>query len=183
MSIHTATNAPSLALAGRLEVIGLTDVLQILGVSRRTGVLYVEREDPPDRGEIELSNGKIVRAELAATPERIGAVLVRRQSLDAQTLGEALEHQRSVAPWKPLGTVLLEMNALEPGDLAEGLAEQIEESVATILSWTNGVFRFRTLQQEEPPQSKGMVLGVALDAQQLLLEAARRWDEAGGQDH
>jgi len=173
-------NPPSLALAGRLEVISLCDVLQILGASRRTGRIQVERENPPERAAIELVEGKIVHTELAPSQQRLGAVLLRRQRLDPDDLGEALRRQSAAAPWKPLGAVLLEMGAVEPGDLAEGLAEQIEESVSVVLSWNEGVFRFRTgLGSEEPVRpSAGLSFGVALDAQQLLLEAARRWDES-----
>ncbi|MDQ7006890.1 MAG: DUF4388 domain-containing protein [Acidobacteriota bacterium] len=167
---------PSLAFAGRLEAIGLAEVLQILGATRRSGILQVEQEEPPERGEIEMEDGRIVRAALSPAPERLGAVLLRRRAVDPQILGQALERQAAVAPWKPLGTVLLEMGALEPGDLAQGLAEQIEEAVAVILSWKSGVFRFRTPAPTRP-RPEQTVLGVALDTQQILLEAARRWDE------
>ncbi|HHN73900.1 MAG TPA: DUF4388 domain-containing protein [Acidobacteria bacterium] len=170
------TTRPTLAFAGRLEGISLAEVLQILGATRRSGLLQVEQEDPPERGEIEMEDGRIVRASRSPVPEPLGAVLLRRRAVDPQVLGQALERQAAVAPWKPLGTVLLEMGALEPGDLAESLAEQIEEAVAVILSWRSGVFRFRTPapRHSQPGQT---LLGVALDTQQTLLEAARRWDE------
>ncbi len=169
-------STPSLLLAGRLEAISLPDVLQILAVSRRSGVLRVDCEELFDVGEIEISEGRIVRADVKHGPERLGTVLVRRQSLEPRVLGEALKKQSAAARWKALGTVLLEMEAIGPGELAEGLVEQIETAISVMVSWKSGVFRFRS-PRETPQRGGAGLLGVSLDTQEILLEAARRWDE------
>ncbi len=170
------SSIPTLVLAGRLEAISLADVLQVLATSRHDGVLAVEREDPPDRGEIEFVEGRVVRASVSRLPERIGALLLRRRALDPDTLTEALGRQSGAYAWKPLGAVLLEMGALEPGTLAEALAEQIGEHTAVMLTWSRGVFRFRT--SPAAPIAPSRFVGVALDTRELLLDAARRYDEA-----
>jgi hypothetical protein len=167
--------APSLALAGRLEAIPLADVLQVLATSEHDGVLDLEREDPPERAEIELVRGRVVRAELAHLPDRIGVTLLRRNLLHPDHLGEALHRQSAGYSWKPLGTVLLEMGVVEPGALAEAFAEQIGEQMAALLTWNRGVFRFRITPRSEIAPSR--VVGVALDTRELLLDAARRCDE------
>ncbi len=170
---------PQLVLAGRLETIPLADVLQLLAASGRDGVLVVEHEDPPEHGEIELAGGRVVRAEVRHLSEKIGTLLLRRRKLDPDALGEALRRQSAACAWKPIGTVLLEMGAIEPGALAEALVDQINEHAAVLMTWDRGVFRFRvpTGAEAERRSGRGLV-GVGIDARELLLEAARRCDEA-----
>lgn len=170
--------SPTLALSGRLERIGLADVLQILAAGRHSGTLTVERENPPARGEIELIDGRVVRATTSGTPQRLGMHLLRRGSLDADILADALARQSSAAAWKPIGTVLVEMGAIQPGDLGEALVEQMGECAAAMLRWDQGVFRFRVREAPQPSASEATTVGVALDPQEILLEAARRVDES-----
>lgn len=170
-------SAPSLLLSGRLEAIPLADVVQVLAHAGRDGVLVAESEDPRARGEIELIQGRVVRAEAKPAPRRLGTILVHRGTVDIDTLDRALLRQSSAAPWKPIGTVLLEMGALDAQELARGLEEQIEAAVAEILAWNRGVFRFRGWGAEERTGLAHEV-GVALDAHELVLESVRRWDEA-----
>lgn len=169
-----AAPGPGLVLAGRLEAIGLGDVLQVLAAARRDGVLTVERDDPPGWGEIELSGGRVVRAEVSHLPGRVGGALLRRRTVDPDTLGEALRRQSAGHGWKPLGAVLVEMGAVEGAELADALRDQIGEHARVMLTWERGVFRFRSglRQAAEAPA------GIGLDPREVLFEAARRADEA-----
>ncbi|GEM_PF-5655743 len=169
--------APPLVLSGRLEAIGLGDVLQILSASEHSGVLSVEREDPLERGEIELAAGRVVRAEISGGPEPLGTMLLRRGTLDPKALGMALRRQAASAAWKPLGTVLMEMGAVQPGDLGEALVEQMGACASEMLRWERGLFSFRRRDPRRSPASPSM-MRVALDTQEILLDAARRYDES-----
>ncbi|MFN7965260.1 MAG: DUF4388 domain-containing protein [Acidobacteriota bacterium] len=173
-----SSTIPTLVLAGRLEAIALADIVQILSAARRDGVLTIEREDPPEQGAIRFSAGRVVGAEIAGSTDRVGSALLRRRVLDPDLLGEAVRRQSNGLAFKPLGTVLLEMGAIEMDVLAQVLAEEIEAKVSEILTWNEGVFRFR-VAHDELSRSTDSSFGVALDPQSLLLEAARRWDEAG----
>jgi hypothetical protein len=55
------------AFQGRLEEVPLADLLQLLGATRKTGVLSLERG--PDRGTVHVRGGTIVRCALAGHPE------------------------------------------------------------------------------------------------------------------
>lgn len=173
-----SSQIPSLVLAGRLEAISLADIVQILSTARRDGMLTVEREDPPERGEIQFSAGRVVGAEIVGAADRVGSALLRRQALHPDLLGEAVRRQSTALTFKPLGTVLFEMGAVDVAVLAEVIAEEIEGKISEILAWTEGVFRFRVVQDDVTRATNGP-FGVALDPHTLLLEAARRWDEVG----
>jgi hypothetical protein len=164
-----------------LEFAGLPEILQILAASRREGVLSVEREDPPERAEIELVRGRVIGVRVSGPQEPVGELLQRLSHLDPGQLASALEAQAAMTPRPPLGTLLLEMGAVQPGDLAGALAEQIEAAIAGLLDWDSGLFRFHT---RGPGAGRGtnarQDLGVALDPNELLMSAAQRRDEAAG---
>lgn len=165
-----------LALSGRLEAVPLSDVLQILAHSARTGKLTIERDDPPQRGELEFRDGRMIQARLFPVPEPLGAVLLRHSALQADVLGEALRRQSSAARWKPLGQVLLEMNALDEPQLEHALSEHMQQIAGVILSWDRGVYRYYTAFRQ--PEQTAADVDVALDPHRVVLEAARRRDEA-----
>jgi len=163
-------------LSGRLEVVTLADILQLLAAGSHSGILSLEQAEPPEWAEIELLEGMVIRAELSSTPEALGALLLRREAIEAAALGKALERQSAAAPWRPLGSVLLEMHAVEPGALATALTEQIEHTLSRALTWTEGVFRFRV--REEGLTEAADEVRVQLDSRQLLIAAAHRADES-----
>jgi len=174
--VVTERSAPSLLLSGRIEAVPLAEVLQLVAGSGRDGVLLVESEEPPARGEIEIVGGRIVRAEIASSPLPLGRVLLRRGAVSEGALSTALSRQSSAAGWRPLGELLLEMNAVDVGELAAGLAEQIEARAAAILGWRRGVFRYRTWESTSRT-ALSCEVGVALEPHELLLESARLADE------
>jgi hypothetical protein len=177
----TGRASPSLVLAGRLEFAGLPEILQILAASRREGVLSVEREDPPERAEIELVRGRVTGVRVSGPQEPVGELLQRLSHLDPEQLAAALDAQSAMTPRPPLGTLLLEMGAVQPGDLAGALAEQIEAAVAALLEWDSGLFRFHTRVPGAGRRAgAGQELGVALEPNELLMSAAQRRDEAAG---
>lgn len=161
---------PSLVLSGRLEVIALADVLQVLATAQHSGELEVENEHQPERARLVMQEGRVVAASLGPISDRVGARLLHHNRVAADVLGEALHRQMTVAPWRPIGDVLIEMDAVEPRDIEHVMVEQIRETVALMLSWSHGLFRFRTLTAEEA--SVRPTVGVALDTQEVLLQAA-----------
>lgn len=178
--MRTGQTSPSLVLAGRLEFVGLPEVLQVLAASRRDGVLSIEADAPVGKAEIEFTRGRITGVTISRPHEPLGALLQRRSQLDSGRLAEALETQARMNPRPILGMLLLEMGAVEPGDLAGALAEQIEAAVAELLDWREGLFRFHTRPVGGAVTARGrsQQLGVALEPNELLMNAAQRRDES-----
>lgn len=172
----SSARVPSLLLSGRLEAVCLGDVLQMLAHSHQAGVLDIERDDGQERGEIEIIHGRIVRADIVSSPARLGSLLQDRGHVGEGELNKALRRQSTAAAWKPLGSVLLEMGAVDPLDLADSLVEQIERNASVMLGWERGVFRFRAWGTRTRTGLAPEV-GVAVEPQELLLEAARFQDE------
>ncbi|HEV7500480.1 MAG TPA: DUF4388 domain-containing protein, partial [Vicinamibacteria bacterium] len=75
---------------------------------------------------------------------------------------------------KRQGKVLVEMGALSPKDLWEGVQFQVKEIVYTVFQWDDGQFHF---EESSLPEKERIT--VDLDIQDLILAGLRRVDAGG----
>lgn len=158
-----------MAIKGSLKEASLPDVLQLLSMGEKTGVLNVT--DRNNFGNIYLQKGKVVYSTLVNRMDRIGDLLLRDKKITEVQLRDAVKHQQSGQQNKRLGEILVEMNAITAGEMERYLRIQIEDTIYTMLNWDDGFFHF------EPDQSLDSKLNVALPTNDLLLEGARKVDE------
>ena len=87
-----------MGLEGTLRVFSLTDIFQMLGLQRKTGVLSVEGED--DTITISFLGGQVVAAESTARrlDNRLGNLLIRAGYVSQEQLDRILEVQRETQP-------------------------------------------------------------------------------------
>ncbi len=160
-----------MSLDGNLRVFSLTEILQMLGMQRKTGILTVE--GPKDTITLGFSSGNVVSVESSSNPidNRLGALLVKAGRLSANDLSLALENQKKGA--ERLGRLLLRQETVRPEDLREALRIQIHGILFTAFGWVDGRFRFAP----QPTVDHDAELFPALATESILLEAARTFDE------
>jgi CheY-like chemotaxis protein len=125
-----------MSLLGRLEDLSLTDIVQIVYLSRRTGVLEIIND--AGRHTVMFRQGQVVNA---ASPEQpdlvsflIGSGLIAREHA-------ATVHQMEDSGI-PAGTVVLEMNLLSPEALADAIRQRVLNVVTPLLQSKEGEFNF-----------------------------------------
>uniref|UniRef100_A0A7C4YC60 Tetratricopeptide repeat protein n=1 Tax=candidate division WOR-3 bacterium TaxID=2052148 RepID=A0A7C4YC60_UNCW3 len=158
-----------MAIKGSLRAASLPDVIQMLSVGRKSGVLSVTN------GEIFIfiyfENGKITGLDSVNRQYRIGELLIKNGSITEEQLENALMVQKENKD-KLLGEILLEMKFIDENALKKAITEQVKEGLYNAFTWEDGYFSF------EPGESKVKKVGkISIDAQDLLLEAARIVDE------
>ena len=158
-----------MAIKGSLREASLADVLQLLAMGQKTGCLSVT--DRENVGAIYFEHGRISYAALANRRDRLGDVLVRSGVISAEELQRALDAQGARRGQK-LGEVLVAMGAISAEDLESAVRGQIEQIVFFLFSWTTGTFNF---EPDVMPQEHAFL--VAMHAESMLLEGARRVDE------
>ena len=158
-----------MAIEGPLRELGIQEVLQMLDLAQKTGVLTVRSERLMDEAVAHLLDGNIVFASRRRSMRLLGQQMLREGKLTERELERALELQQK-DPSQRLGAILLEMGTLNPEDLHEQLRFQIEETIYDLLAWDEGYFRFE--ESTEPPASP-----VRVRVDSLLMEGARRIDE------
>jgi hypothetical protein len=160
-----------MAIEGPLRELAITDVFQLLDLSRKTGVLTVRSEVRDRPALVRFERGAVVGAEFPETSRRLGHLLLRAGKITEGELELARRHQQS-NPGRSLGSVLMDLGYVSETDLGRQLRFQVEETVFELIRWKDGYFRF----EESPPNDNGS-LPFRIATESLLMEAARRIDE------
>ncbi|HEX8431624.1 MAG TPA: DUF4388 domain-containing protein, partial [Longimicrobium sp.] len=160
-----------MAIEGPLRELALSDVFQLLDLSRKTGTLTVTHESRHRPAVIRFDRGGVVGAELGEAHERIDHLLLRAGKVTERHVEEARRVQQG-APGKPLGVILVESGAVSAQEVARQLRFQIQEAVFELMQWKDGYFRFEEGQAPPPGPTT-----LRVPTESLLMEAARRIDE------
>jgi len=160
-----------MALQGTLKDFALPDILQLIGMQRKTGILTMESDE--DSVTVQFFQGKVVGADtrLRKLEESLGSVLVRTGKITAAQLEEALASQRQTL--QRLGYVLVKSGALSEEELREALRTQICQIVYRLFRWRDGRYNFAPMDHLEYDRD----LTIPVAAETLLMEAARMIDE------
>ena len=160
-----------MAIEGALAELSIQDVLQLLELAHKTGVLTVRSERLNDEAIVHLSRGAIVFAVRRRSTRRLGQLLIRAGKLTQRELDRALELQRS-DPTRRLAEILLEMGSVGEEELERQLRFQMEETIYEVMPWDEGYFKF-----EERGEIGEQRLLARVRVESLLMEGARRIDE------
>lgn len=160
-----------MAIEGPLKELGFQDVLQLLELARKTGILAIRSERLNDDAVVHFDRGDIVFAMRRRSTRRIGQLLLRAGKLTERELERALAIQQQ-NPGPRLAEILLEMGSVTEPTLKTYLRFQVEETIYDLMSWDEGRFRF---DEEAELRLERVHVRVRVDA--LLMEGARRIDE------
>lgn len=160
-----------MAIEGPLAELSLQDVLQLLELAHKTGVLTIRSDRMNDEAIVHFTRGAIVFAVRRRSTRRLGQLLIRAGRLTQRELDRALEIQRS-DPTRRLAEILLEMGSVGEEELERQLRFQMEETIYEVMPWDEGYFKF-----EERTEIGDQRLLARVRVESLLMEGARRIDE------
>ncbi|MEO8362262.1 MAG: DUF4388 domain-containing protein [Vicinamibacteria bacterium] len=156
-------------LKGNLSALPLPELLIQLRRSSSTGILSVELEGT--RKAIYFHNGRVVFATSNSPNDRLGETLLRLGKISVEEYELSLQQ---ISHGRRQGKVLIEMGAMAPQDLWEGVETQVREIVFSLFEWSAGEFVFESTSL---PQKEKVT--VSFDALTLVLEGLRRIDPEG----
>jgi CheY-like chemotaxis protein len=169
-----------MSLVGNLEDLGLGEILQIVSLSRKSGVLALHSRGR--EGKVVFRQGMVVRAISSSYQQTLGEVLVQKGVLDVGTLSKALAFQEEEGFRERLGTVLISRFGIADGIIEEVVREQIEKVVYSLFAWAEGTFDFELQESVEVSDAIRMdplqfMLEQGLNPQFLAMEGSRIIDE------
>jgi CheY-like chemotaxis protein len=132
------------SLLGRLEDLSLTDIVQIVFLSRRTGILEIV--DDEGRHTVLFRNGLIVNASAPRHPDLV-AWLRQRGLIPADAVGTIRKMEDSGIP---CGTAAVEMNLISQDGLAAAVKDRITTVLAPLLQSREGEFNFLLAETMKP---------------------------------
>jgi CheY-like chemotaxis protein len=124
------------SLLGRLEDLSLTDIVQIVYLSRRTGVLEIV--DDRGRHTVLFRQGLVVNASSPEHPDLLAYLVARGLIPEAAVPGLRQMEENGI----PYGTAAVEMNVIKASDLGNAIHERIVSVVAPLLQSREGEFNF-----------------------------------------
>ena len=125
-----------MSLLGRLEDLSLTDIVQIVFLSRRTGVLEII--DSAGRHTVLFRHGLVVNASGPDHPDLITFV-AQRSAIPPDTVRLVRQMEDTGVA---CGTALIEMNVLTADKLVEAIRDRILSVVTPLLQSRDGEFNF-----------------------------------------
>ena len=124
-----------MSLLGRLEDLSLPDIVQIVFLSRRTGILEII--DNNGRHTVLFRQGLIVNASSPASPDLLSDLITR--GFVPRKHEAAL---RETEEDTPVGTYIVEMKILSKGDLADAIRSRVMNVINPLLGSEQGEFNF-----------------------------------------
>lgn len=153
-----------LILHGRIEETSVPELLKSILGSGETGVLTFRNADVTK--SVHLHMGRVVYARSSDPDERLGEDLLLRGKI---TVRQYLEASRLISPGRRLGTILVELGALEPEDLIGAVEHHVKEILLDVFTWSHGEYE---LVMTEPGHED--VIALNLPTEGLILEGIRR---------
>lgn len=165
-----------MSLVGNLEDLGLGEILQIVSLSRKTGVLSLTSGGR--EGSIFFRKGQVVRASSSTFQQSLGEVLVQKGVVDLAVLRKALSVQQEQGFRELLGVILIKNFGVSQKIVEEVVREQIENVVFSLFAWAEGSFDFEVNNDIEAVDGTRMdplqfMLDQGLNPQFLAMEGTR----------
>jgi len=160
-----------MALAGTLKDFGLPDIVQLIGLQRKTGTLHLTTGG--ESVKVIFENGNIVAAEssLARPSDRIGNALVTQGAISQEQLNQALSVQKQTM--QRLGHVLISEQIVSEDVLSKAVEAQLFQVVFRLFRWREGNYNFETQNTVDYERTGAVSLG----ADFVLMEGIRMVDE------
>lgn len=160
-----------MALHGNLDDFSLPEILQLIAVQQKSGVLKLTAGD--DVAVIFFEGGRVVstRDRRRNAKDPLKPFLVRTGRLTEAQLKqvETIESESR----RELTDILLSGNYTTSEQLAKALEEQVQDTLHQLLTWKSGTYHFSGDARTVPK----FAVNVRLNTEGLLMESMRRIDE------
>ena len=170
-----------MSLVGNLEDLGFGDILQIVSLSRKSGVFLVQ--DEARKAKIIFRNGEVLCAFTNFERQDLCRGLVERGEMDAQVAAAAQRRFRQNAGRLGIADCLLSEN-VPAAKVENAVRQEIEKVVFGIFSWADGEFSFELKEIDEDlarvrANPYQLIHPSGINPQFLAMEGTRHYDEAG----
>jgi CheY-like chemotaxis protein len=165
------------ALAGDLDAIAMSEILEMLAEQGQSGILRVVNTETNARIEIFFRNGRVDFAGAVGVADEflLGRFVVDHGDLAPEQLDQVLAARgRSMAAVPLFGADLIARGLITRDALMRAMVRQTSELAYEALRWRGGFFQFRRTE-ELSLLARDAALQINVD--RMLLEGYRRVDE------
>jgi hypothetical protein len=161
-----------MSLVGSLEDLGLGDILQIVSLSRKSGLLLLRSDE--GEGRIVFCEGLVRAAFGKGEPEDLKGLLLTGGFISEEEFDRAAE--TAAAHDDPVADVLAQLPNFSKERIDSLRRERVERSVFRMFGWKTGEFSFE-IRDDVDERDRELLLPTGINAQYLTMEATRLGDE------
>ena len=158
-----------MALKGRLEDFGITQLLNLINLARKTGTLYLEGAQK--NSYLCFREGKLIYAALEGVEDSLPAILQRANVFSAEQV-RMIQTNMAGRTDRDIAQVLITSGRLQQQVVVKSVRDSILNLVYQVFSWHEGQFRFEP--SKLPVQGK-ITTSIALE--NVIMEGSRRVKE------
>lgn len=158
-----------MALKGRLEDFGITQLLNLINLARKTGTLYLEGAQK--NSYLCFREGKLIYAALEGVEDSLPVILQRANVFTAEQV-RMIQTNMAGKTDRDIAQVLITSGRLQQQVVVKSVRDTILDLVYQVFSWHEGQFRFEP--SKLPVQGK-ITTSIALE--NVIMEGSRRVKE------
>lgn len=159
-----------MALEGTIKEFGLADIFQLIGLQKKTGILFLKGID--NTINIHFEDGMVVKTEDSQKRPKylFGNILISRGKITEDKVSEALEIQKNTM--QKIGHILVGRGIITKTDLRETLSFQMSETIYKAFRWKGGDYKF---YQDKVDYDRDTVIPIS--SEHILMDGIRMLDE------
>jgi hypothetical protein len=153
-----------LVIRGEIETTSVPELLRSILNSGETGVLTIRNGEAVKR--IFILSGRVAYASSNNQDERMGEVLLMRGKITVRSFVEA---SKRIRPGLRLGSILVELGALEPEELIPAVEVHVKSILMDLFTWIRGEYEFVIKELD----ARDNVAMLNMSTENLILEGIR----------
>lgn len=158
-----------MALKGRLEDFGITQLLNLINLARKTGTLYLERTR--QNAYLCFREGKLIYAAMEGVEDSLPAILQRANVFSPRQV-QMIQTNMPGRNDRDIAQVLITSGRLQQQLVVKVVREHILNVVYQVFTWNSGTFRFEP--SKLPIQGK---IATSIALENVIMEGSRRLKE------
>ena len=159
-----------MALKGNLRDFSTTQLLNLVNLARKTGLLMIQGQAGAAR--LYFREGKLIHANLGSEDGYLSDMLLKAGKLSADQ-AKMIQAQAEMQSDKQLGLALMNAGAVTQDDIVQSVKDYMLDIVYTLFNWTEGEFQFD--QNKLPTDDR---IAVPINLENVILEGSRRIQES-----
>ena len=158
-----------MALKGNLRDFSTTQLLNLVNLARKTGLLTVQSQNVTAR--LYFREGKLIHAHMGSEDGNLAQMLLKAGKLSAEQV-KKIKARDEVDSDKQLGLLLMNAGYLTQDDIVQSVKGYMLEIVGELFEWSEGQFQFD--QSTSPSDDR---IAVPINLENVIMEGSRRIQE------
>lgn len=158
-----------MALKGNLRDFTITQLLNLVNLAQKTGILVIEGSS--QIAQITFKEGKLAYAEMNNEQNGLGAILHKTKIINAAQYSTIKARAVNMSD-KELGLLLINSGYVSQQDIIHSLQNHFITVIQQLFSWAEGMFHFQSGEQVS-----GDRIPIRMDLENIIMEGSRRLQE------